>query len=255
MASGIYRIVNKINNHFYVGSTVSFRVRFSTHRRQLRKGIHHNSYLQNAWKLYREENFEFQLLRECSRDQLLAQEQIELDKFVGTIGCYNLSPSAFSPNIGIPRSPEVKLKISAALKNRPSFSVEHRKNLRDSHVGNLHTTETRIKMIGRPSSKQNIKKAYISNAGKSQSRSQSNSISCAKRLANRKFSPEEIAKIKLGVKIAYSEGRGRKNKIPKSDIKIIVDSYLSGMSQRQLATKYSVTSASMSKFLRKHGAK
>jgi GIY-YIG catalytic domain len=55
---GVYQIRCKRNGKFYVGSAVNLRTRWDTHRRDLRRGSHHNPYLQLAWKLYGEINFE-----------------------------------------------------------------------------------------------------------------------------------------------------------------------------------------------------
>ena len=59
---GVYQIRCKRNGKFYVGSAVNLRTRWDTHRRDLRRGSHHNPYLQLAWKLYGEINFELVVL-------------------------------------------------------------------------------------------------------------------------------------------------------------------------------------------------
>ena len=55
---GIYRILNTINNKFYIGSSVNLRKRLYEHRRLLRLGKHENYHLQNAFTKYGEENFQ-----------------------------------------------------------------------------------------------------------------------------------------------------------------------------------------------------
>jgi len=255
MACGIYNIVNKVNKHFYIGSTASTSTRFSRHRSALRSGKHDNTHLQRAWKLYGEENFEFVVLRTCERDKLLSEEQIDLDRFYGTPECYNLSPNAFRPNLGIPRTEEVKRKISLAQIGKPRFTDEQKEHLSAIHSGRTHSPETRSKMLGRSSSRENIRKAHESNIGRRLTTDHCNNISAGKLAAAKVCSEEEKLRIRIGVNRSYLEGRHHKNKIPKSDAKIIVDLYLSGMTnKRQLALKYGVTPGSMSKFLKRNGA-
>lgn len=68
---GIYRILNTINNKFYIGSSVNLRKRLYEHRRLLRLGKHENYHLQNAFTKYGEENFKFEIievLKEVPKD-------------------------------------------------------------------------------------------------------------------------------------------------------------------------------------------
>lgn len=91
MKSGIYKITNKINNKFYIGSTVNFNNRFNRHKIDLRKNIHANSYLQNAVNKYNIDNFIFEIIAECSNEYLLKLEQYFIDSLKPE---YNLSPTA-----------------------------------------------------------------------------------------------------------------------------------------------------------------
>jgi group I intron endonuclease len=64
MNQGIYKIINIINNKFYVGSTVNFRKRKSKHFSELRAGKHKNKYLSAAWSKYGEQAFVFVVVEE-----------------------------------------------------------------------------------------------------------------------------------------------------------------------------------------------
>jgi group I intron endonuclease len=64
--TGIYCIRNQVNKKIYIGSTKnSFAIRKNKHLRLLRKNIHYNEHLQNAWNYYKEENFSFEILFIC----------------------------------------------------------------------------------------------------------------------------------------------------------------------------------------------
>ena len=59
--SCVYAIVNNVNKKFYIGSTISSKQRWYTHRRSLKINQHDNSYLQNAWNKYGEDSFIFNI--------------------------------------------------------------------------------------------------------------------------------------------------------------------------------------------------
>lgn len=114
--SGIYKILNIIDNKIYIGSAINFRTRFNDHKKLLRKNKHHSKYLQNAWNLYKEENFQFQIIEECSKELLIEREQYYLDIFrpfadekIGYNICHNAGNS-----LGRVCSKETKEKIRKA---------------------------------------------------------------------------------------------------------------------------------------------
>lgn len=77
--SGVYTIVNKINNKTYIGSAVDFKVRQTRHFTNLRKDKHHCIALQRSWNKYGEENFEFRIIEKCSASKCVEREQYYID--------------------------------------------------------------------------------------------------------------------------------------------------------------------------------
>lgn len=145
MKNVIYKIRNVVNQKFYVGSTVDARVRFQSHKRKLKAGKHQSPHLQAAWDKYGEECFKFEIVETLgTQEHLLAAEQKWLDEHAGKPYCYNWAADASapmrgkkhtaeamtkiiagarkvpkgveSPLYGVPRTDEVKAKISAAQK-------------------------------------------------------------------------------------------------------------------------------------------
>lgn len=85
--SGIYKITCLSNNRFYIGSSSKIFRRWKRHVRELKQNKHGNTHMQRAWLKYSENNFEFSIIEECSKDLLIIREDYYLQE---------LKP--FSPN-------------------------------------------------------------------------------------------------------------------------------------------------------------
>jgi group I intron endonuclease len=110
--SGIYKIVNKINGKYYVGSSKNIlgeNGRWSDHYNDLIKNAHYNTHLQRAWNKYGYLSFDFIIIQLSLLETLLQDEQYYLniakcEKHM----CYNLRYQASGGDI----SDETKTKIS-----------------------------------------------------------------------------------------------------------------------------------------------
>ena len=78
MDIGIYKIVNKINGDFYVGSSKNINKRWGQHLMKLKNNKHQNMILQRAWEKYGEDNFNFEIVENCSVETLLEIENVYL---------------------------------------------------------------------------------------------------------------------------------------------------------------------------------
>lgn len=80
--SGIYAILNIINNKVYVGSAKNFKYRWQIHISRLAKNKHHSEHLQAAWNKYGQNNFIFYVLKYVENlNDLLGCEQYWMDEF------------------------------------------------------------------------------------------------------------------------------------------------------------------------------
>lgn len=164
--SGIYMILNTINNKYYIGSAVHFRLRWNTHESNLNLNKHPNRYLQSAWNKYGAENFLFVALQAVEdKSKLTDIEQNWLDWtkcFDREIG-YNARPIANSnigktfvwtkeqiekraaANRGKKRSAETNRNNSLCRIGKP-LSKEHKKNVGLAGIGRITSEETKIKI-------------------------------------------------------------------------------------------------------------
>ena len=78
--SGIYKIINRINGKYYVGSSNNIIKRWNEHKLNLNCYRHTNNHLQSSWNKYGKNSFDFLILeKNVSNDKLLEVEQKYLD--------------------------------------------------------------------------------------------------------------------------------------------------------------------------------
>ena len=158
MTRCIYKIINAVNNKFYVGSAVNFEKRKARHLWRLRRGDHANKHLQAAWGKYGEQAFVFAIVQEVSEfEDILAAENVWLHEHVGKDYCYNIATDATAPQTGMSgeknamwgrtftHTEDAKARIGVASKIRVQ-SEEEKAKRRQSLKGRVVSTSTRAKI-------------------------------------------------------------------------------------------------------------
>jgi group I intron endonuclease len=156
MSRGIYKIINVVNNKFYVGSAVDLKRRKTRHFSELRTGKHNNRHLQAAWVKYGEQAFVFVVVEELPEDaDLLAAENVWLKEHVGKPYCYNLGVDAtapmtgfggeLSPTWGYKHTEEALQEIARTSKGR-LHSPESKAKIREFLLGKPKAAEVRAKI-------------------------------------------------------------------------------------------------------------
>lgn len=181
--SGIYIIVNLINNKMYIGFCQNFKSRFGDHKSCLLNNRHKNDYLQKAYNKYGSENFIFEILEYCKREDLALKEHYWcnlLNTHNRNIG-YNIQPT-HPDNLkfhseetklkirnntkGIKKSEETKRRMSLGMRGKPK-SEEHRKKLSEAKKGSKMSEITKTAIlktnVGRKQSLEAINKRSIKN--------------------------------------------------------------------------------------------
>jgi group I intron endonuclease len=112
--SVIYIIENQIDGKFYLGSSCEHEKRKKRHISDLRKGKHHNIYLQRSYDKHGESNFIFKIIKEIPSHLQFIEEQLLLDSMDYT-KCYNLSKKAKGGDL-ISYHPDKKIFIGEMVK-------------------------------------------------------------------------------------------------------------------------------------------
>lgn len=154
MNQGIYKIINVVNNKFYVGSAVNLRKRKSRHFSELRMGRHNNRHLLAAWNKYGEQAFIFVVVEEVSdRALLLEAENRWLKDHVGKEYCYNIGTDATAPALGLsgelsPTWGRKRTEEELAAQNwrGKKHIPESREKIRRSLIGKPKPAEVRAKI-------------------------------------------------------------------------------------------------------------
>lgn len=161
---GIYAITNTITNKRYVGSSKNIARRFKRHKAYLNKGKHHNQYLQRSYDVHGERAFTFDLLEECSVENLKIVEQRYIDE---NVNGYNIAKQASGgDNItNNPRRSEIVQKQRDSLRKRNSSLTDNEKKVKFGHrgiqngmFGRKHSSETIQKFKARKYSEESVEK-------------------------------------------------------------------------------------------------
>jgi len=117
MISGVYQIINQLNNKRYIGRSKNIESRFKKHKSQLKNDDHYNSHLQNAWNKYNENVFKFSILIKCREQILVYCEQYWIDKLNTYNKGYNQKPTSFQGTVSGKRNPNWKGKVKVECEN------------------------------------------------------------------------------------------------------------------------------------------
>ena len=118
--SGIYQIVNLINNKLYVGSAINIYLRYYEHLSGLSHNRHHSPRLQHSYNKHGKDNFLFSLIELCSKELLIEREQHWIDfykSYLPEFG-YNIYKIAYSA-LGFKHTKETRRKMMIVGKNKP----------------------------------------------------------------------------------------------------------------------------------------
>lgn len=88
---GIYKITNTLNNHSYIGLSTKLEDRWKYHNDQYNWKREKSKVLYQAFQKYGIENFTFEILEECSVEELSEKEKYYVNKFDTYANGYNMT--------------------------------------------------------------------------------------------------------------------------------------------------------------------
>jgi group I intron endonuclease len=185
-SGGLY-LIWLSDSYYYGGRTTCYKRRWATHLRNLKRGTHENTRMQNTYDKYGV--FRTEVVDVGDRD-LVEAEQEWLDKHFRTAGCMNISKSAAGGCTS--RSEESRRRMSDTRKSRPDLMEQARQSIARNRLPKGYTAT--------PEHRAN-------NAAAQQGRKQSPET-IAKRAAahrGRKNTPETIARMSESAKRRAAE--------------------------------------------------
>lgn len=152
----VYKITNKENGKFYIGSTCNYKRRMHEHFGELKRNVHHSKELQQDFNIFGSDSFYVEVLEECENTR--EREQYYIDLLNPVDNGYNVSRSAYTNSV-----PHPKYGIENPFYGK-HHSEETKEKLRkngEKRIGTKHKKETIEKMKEKSTRGKNANATHI----------------------------------------------------------------------------------------------
>lgn len=133
MKSGVYQIVNTVNQKRYIGCSVNIQQRCRKHREKLTKNTHENAHLQAAWNKYGKVAFTFEVIEYCEDEIILMREDywakltmVTNDEYGYNIRHTDPSGKAKMSEESIKRGVESRRKIGTKMSDEGKIAISEK---------------------------------------------------------------------------------------------------------------------------------
>lgn len=139
---GIYKITNLINGKNYIGQSISIERRFREHKRRWKEKTSNTPFYQ-AIRKYGIENFSFEIVEECPKENLDSRESYwikHLESMIYQKG-YNVLEGGMTSSRGVSLDREIVLFIKEQIRNTDLSFAEIGNSFGVSHVSIVHINQ------------------------------------------------------------------------------------------------------------------
>lgn len=133
--SGVYKIINTINNRVYYGSCKRFKQRAYEHKTRLMTNCHSNRFLQNDFNKCGEQAFEFHVVKVVEdKDRKIIEQQFIDEVYDNQKHCYNIVPKTIvTERDCFSRTPEETKKLLSEKSKAMWSDPKHRAKIKKIH--------------------------------------------------------------------------------------------------------------------------
>ena len=230
-----------INGKVYIGQAVNIERRWNEHISELNENKHNNTHLQRAWNKYGSNNFIFSIVEKCSEEELN-------DREIHYIAQYKTHNPKYGYNKtyggdGLKATDEIRAKMSKSIKKAYANPVIHDKISVLSKEEVLKIVEL---FITKHYSMNKLGKMFNIDHG-----------AIASIIDNTRFHiyDKEINTVLAKYNLTRSDLKGmkiktyNKKKLSKSDVLNVIDLYLHGHTQTEIAKMYNRSSATIRRLI------
>jgi len=140
---GIY-VITTPSGKQYIGQAKSFRKRWASHLRDLKRGTHRNKALQNSYVKYGKDSLIFSKIAFVPEQELDFREQEQIDSRNWS-DLYNIARDAAAPFRGRQHSPE-SISKQAQRRRLAMADPQKRAEISSTKLGHKHTESAKAKM-------------------------------------------------------------------------------------------------------------
>lgn len=241
---GIYAIINKITNRVYIGGTVNFAKRKTTHFNKLRGGKHSNKQLQKEFDYYGEKAFSIVFLEECEERDLKCKEEFYIQKYKSNmynkmIHCNFLDGEA-----------REKLSKATSGSNNGNYNRKHTQEelqkIRDFRYGKGYIKKPR------KSYKKTLEELMLSRKRMSElMKGHAVSEETKKKIADAKKGKTHSEETKLAMSVSRRGDRNANSKLTKEQVLEIYEKMNNGVSYKKICEQYGIGQTQAYKIKRK----
>lgn len=139
--TGIYKITNNFNNKCYIGQSVNIERRFTDHKcRAFKEDDEGYNYpLYRAMRRYGLENFTFEILEKCKKEELDEKEIYYIEKYNSFYNGYNQTLGGDQPPSAVINQNIIQTKIDLETTNLTFKEIAEKNNLSPSSVYDINS--------------------------------------------------------------------------------------------------------------------